>query len=243
MTRHVSIEWPDAAPFRERGGAPIRVLAVSDQLDPALGDERSRRAIGPIDFIVGCGDLDCDDLSFLADGFNAPLVYVLGNHDAEARWEACRAYCPDGIKSTAVHHEAGLSIAGLTWPGRRGPRALRSEGGAWGQALRLAVRMLGRPKPMIVLSHVPPRGAGDVPNGGYHRGFVGYWWLLRRLRPPLWLHGHTPLPAITEWHIQRGTTTLVNVTGAVVVEIWAPGSWAASMATPDEATSNQVGQN
>jgi len=240
VTRHLSIEWPDAAPFRDRGGAPIRLLAISDQFNPALGDERSRRAIGPIDLIVGCGDLDCDDLAFLADGFNAPLVYVLGNHDAGPRWETSKAYCPEAIRSTAAHHEAGLTIAGLSWPGQRGPGAHRSEGGAWRQALRLGVRRLGRPTPAIVISHVPPLGAGDMPSAaGYHRGFRGYSWLMRRLRPPLWLHGHTPLAATTEWHIQRGSTTIVNVTGAVVIEIWAPGSWAASIAEPAETASDQ----
>ncbi len=140
-----------------------------------------------------------------------------------------------------MHHEAGLSIAGLTWPGQRGPRAPRSERGAWNQALRLALRRLGRPEPVIVLSHVPPRGAGDMPGGEYHRGFRGYSWLLHRLRPPLWLHGHTPSAAAPEWHIQRGSTTVVNVTGAVVIEIWAPGSWATSMATDTESASSGAG--
>ena len=240
MTRRLSIEWPDPAPFRDRGGAPIRILAVSDQFDRALEDERSRRSVGPIDLIVGCGDLDCDELSFLADGFNAPMVYVLGNHDADARWEACRAYCPDAAISTALHHESGIAIAGLTWPGKRGPGAPRSERKAWSQSLRLAVRRLGRHKPVMIISHVPPLGAGDMPSpAGYHRGFRGYSWLMRRVRPPLWLHGHTPLAATTEWHIQRDSTTLVNVTGAVVIEIWAPGSWDASIAEPPDEVSRQ----
>jgi hypothetical protein len=237
VTRHLSVEWPDAAPFRDRGGAPIRLLAVSDQIDPVLEDERSRRRIGPIDLIVGCGDLDCDDLSFLADGFNAPLVYVLGNHDSDKRWEACAAYCPDAIRDTAVRHEVGLSIAGLTWPGRRGPQAPRSERAAWNQSLRLALRRFRRREPLIMLSHVPPRGAGDIPKSGagYHLGFRGYSWLMGRLRPPLWLHGHTPMAAATEWHLQCGPTTVVNVTGAVLIEIWAPGSWEASLSKPGEA--------
>ena len=239
MTRHLSIEWPDPAPFRDRGGAPIRLLAISDQFNPALGDERSRRAIGPVDLIVGCGDLDCEDLAFLADGFNAPLVYVHGNHDAGPRWDASKAYCPEAIRSAAERSEAGLTIAGLSWPGRRGPGAHRSEGGAWRQALRLAARRMGRSRPVIVISHVPPLGAGDMPSAaGYHRGFRGYSWLMGRLRPPLWLHGHTPLAATTEWRIQRGSTTLVNVTGAVVIEIWAPGSRAASIPAQGDTASD-----
>jgi uncharacterized protein len=232
VTRHVSIEWPDARPFRNRGGAPIRLLAISDQFNPVLADERSRRAVGPIDLVIGCGDLDCDDLSFLADGFNAPLVYVLGNHDAGLRWDSSGAYCPAAIPSARVHREAGLSMVGLSWPGVRGPNAHHDERGAWNQAVSLAMRRLRRSEPLIVFSHVPPRGAGDVPGLGFHRGFHGYWWLLHHLHPPLWLHGHTPLAATTEWHIEHGPTTLVNVTGAVVIEIWPPGSWAASMSQP-----------
>ena len=58
VTRRMAIVWPDPAPFRDRGGAPIRLLAVSDQLDPTLGDRRNREAIGPIDLIVGCGYTD-----------------------------------------------------------------------------------------------------------------------------------------------------------------------------------------
>lgn len=244
MTRHLSIEWPDPDPFRDRGGSPIRLLAISDQFNPALRDERSRRAIGPVDLIVGCGDLDCEDLAFLADGFNVPLVYVHGNHDAGPRWDATKAYCPEAIRSAATQREAGLIIAGLSWPGRRGPGAHRSEGGAWRQALRLAARRMGRSRPVMVISHVPPVGAGDMPSAaGYHRGFRGYSWLMGRLRPPLWLHGHTPLAATTEWHIQRGSTTLVNVTGAVVIEIWAPGSRAASRAAPGDTASDETSRS
>ena len=78
-----------------------------------------------------------------------------------------------------------------------------------------------------MISHAPPLGAGDIPSDDYHRGFSGYLWLLRRLEPPLWLHGHTPLAATSDWQIKRGPTTLVNATGAVVIELSPPGSGAA----------------
>jgi predicted phosphodiesterase len=223
VSRRLILEWPDAAPFKDRDGRPIRLLAVSDVLDPTLVEQRNRKAMGPIDLILGCGDLDCADLSFVADGFDAPLVYIHGNHDSEVRWAACKLTCPEALRSTAIHREAGLSIAGLTWPGARGLRAERSERKAWSQALRLATRHLGHEEPVIVISHVPPYGAGDIPGNGYHRGFRGYLWLMRRLAPPLWIHGHTPLAAASDWHISRGPTTLINATGAVVIELYAPG--------------------
>ena len=82
MTRRLTLEWPDPAPFKDRNGASIRILAVSDILEPTLTDARNRSALAPIDFIVGCGDLEHHDLGFIADSFNAPLLWVNGNHDA-----------------------------------------------------------------------------------------------------------------------------------------------------------------
>jgi hypothetical protein len=222
MTRRLTIHWPDPAPFRDRDGAPIRLLAVSDLLEPTLVDVRNRSQLGPIDLIVGCGDLDCDELTFITDGFNAPLIYVQGNHDTDERWMQCKDSCPDAIHSTSVLNRSGLSIAGLTWPGHRGKRGNRSERTAWSQALRLVTRRLGKPGPMIVISHVPPLGTGDVATDPYHRGFKGYRWLLGRLGPILWLHGHTPLAAAREWLVQVGDTTVVNVTGAVVIDLLPP---------------------
>ena len=222
MTRRLTIEWPDPAPFRGRDGAPIRLLAVSDEREPTLADSRNRDAIAPIDLIVGCGDLDCHDLAFIADSFNAPLVYVKGNHDTDAKWKQCTDFCPEAIHSTAILRRAGISMAGLTWPGQPGKPSNRSESTAWNQVLRLATRRFVQPEPMIVLSHVPPLGVGDVATDPYHRGFKGYRWLLERLEPTLWLHGHTPLAAISDWKVQIGNTTVVNVTGAVVIELLPP---------------------
>ena len=53
----------------------------------------------------------------------------------------------------------------------------------------------------------------------YHRGFAGYRWLCRRLKPRLWIHGHSALAAVADWRQDWGGTTLVNVTGAVLVEM------------------------
>jgi hypothetical protein len=46
--------------------------------------------------------------------------------------------------------------------------------------------------------------------------------LLERLRPPLWLHGHTTTASVPSLVVQAGPTTVVNVTGAVLVELTPP---------------------
>ena len=234
MTRTLTVEWPDPRAFADRGGEPIRLLAVSDDRDPALDHPENRNRLERVDLVVGCGDLEPDYLSFLADAFVSPLVFVRGNHDAGAAWNAESLHVPDPIADGAVLREAGIAVTGLSWPSLRNGRA-RDETGAWSQVAQLMLRHAGRPpEPLLVLSHAPPRGAGDVATDPYHVGFSAYEWLARHVKPPLWLHGHTPVAASLPWYCSRGATTFVNVTGAVLVELApmpAPGSRARSHAT------------
>ena len=46
---------------------------------------------------------------------------------------------------------------------------------------------------VLVVSHAPPRDVNDDPDDRAHRGFTAFRWLVDRLSPPLWLHGHTAL--------------------------------------------------
>ncbi len=74
-------------------------------------------------------------------------------------------------------------------------------------------------RPDIIVSHAPPQGLGDTPEDHYHRGFAAYRWLLERLKPSLWIHGHTALAASNGWWVSHGPTTVINATGAVLIEI------------------------
>jgi len=65
---------------------------------------------------------------------------------------------------------------------------------------------------------------GDTASDPYHLGYAAYRWLLDRIRPPLWLHGHTTIAAVKDWRDAYGPTTVANVTGSVVVELVPPGA-------------------
>jgi hypothetical protein len=203
MTRRLTVAWPDRHPFDVRDGAPIRLLAVSDDPDPALDHAVNREAIGRVDAVVGCGDLEPDYLCFLADAFGVPVAYVRGNH-------------------------GGITVVPLEWPGIDGRRAaMRDERGAWWDVLRaerglLGRRLKGRSRPVMVLSHAPPRGVGDVAADPYHVGYAGYRWLLDRHRPPVWLHGHTTPASVVGWRESHGPSTVANVTGSILVELVPP---------------------
>jgi Icc-related predicted phosphoesterase len=227
MIRRFRLTWPDRRPFVGRDGRPIRFLAASDEADPALEHEVNRAALGPIDAVIGCGDLEPHWLSFLADAFNAPLVFVRGNHDRGVAWKARDTTMPVALGAGDAARLEGIAIAGLEWPGVRQPGNQRRDGLAWAHALRVALRVLGatlrgRTEPLLVISHVPPEGAGDSASDAYHVGFSAYRWLMNRLRPPLWLHGHTAIASVPSLETVVGRTTLVNVTGAVLVELVPP---------------------
>lgn len=229
MIRRLRVVWPDEALFASREGRPIRLLAVSDDIDAALGHAVNRAGLGRLDAIVGCGDLEPDYLGFLADAFHVPLAFVRGNHDRGGRWEESSGAAPRPLATGHLSRLEGLTIAALEWPGTRSDEALRHDSRAWWDVARLATsiasrRLTGRRGPILVLSHAPPEGLGDRAADRYHVGFAAYRWLLGRLRPPLWLHGHVPPASVSDWRCSLGRTTIANVTGAVVIELVPPGS-------------------
>jgi Icc-related predicted phosphoesterase len=206
------------------GDAPIRLLAVSDERAPALDSEINRAQLGRLDGILGCGDLEPAYLCFLADAFAAPLALVRGNHDRGAAWEDTSQQIAQPLDGR-IESMRGIDIVGLSWPGQRSGRAERSELSAWWQAIAAYVRARRRGRRLrIVISHAPPRGHGDVATDPYHTGFAAYAWLCRRLRPLLWLHGHTPTAGGEQWRTRLGQTTLANVTGAVLIELHRDGA-------------------
>jgi hypothetical protein len=230
VIRRLTIPWPDERPFLERGGRPIRYLAVSDEREPSLEVEANRDAIAPIDAVVGCGDLDPRWLAFLADAFAAPLAYVRGNHDHGGDWEERTLVVPQPLESGTTSRLAGLTVGTFEWPGAGSAHNRRRPDIAWLDAFRLLRRRLGqwltsipsrRIEPILVISHAAPEGAGDAPDL-YHRGFPAYRRILDWLQPPVWLHGHTTTAAVDSLVVRSGPTTLVNVTGAVLVELVPP---------------------
>ena len=224
MIRRLRVAWPDRQRFAG-GRAAVGILAVSDAVDSALAWSANRDSLGRIDLVVGCGDLEPESLAFVIDAFGAPSIHVRGNHDTGAGWVEAVHLLPNAARSgvsicPAAAGGVDIEVLPLGWAGAPGAVARRDEGAAWRHVLgwwaRRAIR--GRTgRPFIVVSHVPPLGAGDAADP-YHRGFRAYRWLMEHARPVLWLHGHTPL-AGTPWLVTCGPTTLVNATGAVLIEL------------------------
>ena len=206
-------------PGSARLPAELTILAVSDEPEEGLTKQAVRDQIGRPDLIVGCGDLDAPYLAMLADAFVAPLLFVRGNHDRGNTWDAAAKQLPEPMRDARPVRFGPVSFAGLSWPGETRGRAVRDDGAAWSQVVPLALRSAFSKRPLVILSHMPPEGLGDVQADRYHRGFRAYRWFVDRVHPALWLHGHVHPAARLDGLVVTDPLTIVNVTGAVVIHL------------------------
>jgi Icc-related predicted phosphoesterase len=207
-----------------RAGRPIRILAVSDEPDPTLDSTVTRDRLGPIDFIIGAGDLQPEYLSFVSDAFHAPLRYVRGNHDFGPAWTHTeRELLPQPMPDATVVEEIGIRMIGFSGSPVYNTRGMQvSAIGMWMRVFVAWLRTL-RVRPLLVVTHAPPRDVNDDQDPA-HRGFRSFRWLVRRLTPPLWLHGHTALVrrGIDDRSAKLGETLFYNCTGATLLELLPP---------------------
>jgi Icc-related predicted phosphoesterase len=70
----------------------------------------------------------------------------------------------------------------------------------------------------VLVTHAPPRGAGDREDPA-HRGFEALNWLAERLRPPLLLHGHIHPDGAPARPHRLGRTVVRNVVGRHLLDI------------------------
>lgn len=181
----------------------MRILTVSDKVEPVLYSPYIRERVGHVDLILACGDLPYHYLEYIVGMLDAPLYYVHGNHDIEvAAPPPYSAGCkPVGITWAENLHARTVSYKGLLLAGLEGSRRytprrpfqyseaeMRLQVFWLSQALRWNRLRYGRHLD-ILITHAPPRGihdADDLP----HQGFESYLKLLHRFRPLLMIHGH-----------------------------------------------------
>ena len=194
----------------------LRLLAVSDEVEPQLLDERTVAGQGRIDLLIGCGDLPADYLDGLATLYGAPLLFVRGNHDPPDRKGD---YPPDAEIDGRVVTERGLLIAGLEGCIRYsgGPHQY-TERQMTAKALALRFRLRGR-RPDVLITHGPPAGINEGSDPP-HRGLRAVRRAVEWMHPRLLLHGHVhPYGRDTPREGQLGETRVINVVGHRLIEV------------------------
>jgi calcineurin-like phosphoesterase family protein len=215
----------------------MRILCVSDQVDPVVYSPRMRERFRDVDLVLSAGDLPMEYLGFITSMLNRTLIFVAGNHDMAS--ESKRSEQPSwrdisDIRSEPAHgaidagfrllKEEGLIVLGL--PGsllyNRGPQQFTEFSMAFRIALhvpRLLLNMLLRGRAVdLVLTHAAPRGIHDR-DDLCHRGFRSFLWLMRVFRPRWLVHGHIHLYDLADVRISAyHETTVVNAFGHWILD-------------------------
>jgi len=196
----------------------LKLLSVSDVVDPMLHEHAEKGPFTAIDVIISCGDLPPEYLSRLAHVYNAPLYFVGGNHDIRYK---------DKLPQGGVDLHGRLErIKGLNFLGLEGSRWY--NGGPYqytDSQMRAIIRRL-RPTLWwqggldVVVTHAPPRHIHDAEDL-CHRGFRSFCWLIDKYQPDYFIHGHIhrhfsdPFERVTV----VDATKVVNTYGYNILEI------------------------
>ena len=201
----------------------MKILAISDAVEPVLHGQNLARYCSGVEAVVSCGDLPFEYLEYVLTFSGVPLYYVRGNHDPEGP-KAPEGCIPiDG----RVEDIGGVVVAGLSgspWysggPNQYTERAMRRRGRALSARIALG-KLRGMKPPDVFVTHSPPLGLGDREDVA-HTGFESFLGLIDRHDPSLWLHGHVHLygPEAREGReTRRGETRVINVYGHRILEV------------------------
>lgn len=195
----------------------IRILSVSDLIDPALTRKIEEKTLEPVDLILSCGDLPPEYLSFLRTRLEKPLFYVKGNHDI-------RYIDNSPLGCTNIHGRVivfnSIKIMGLEgsmWYNGGVYQYRDSEMKKIIQGLWLPI--LKNRGVDIVITHAPPRHIHDAEDL-CHMGFQSFNQLIERRKPKLFIHGHIHKSFAHPDHriTQAGVTKVVNTCGHTILE-------------------------
>jgi len=165
----------------------MKILTVSDRVEPILNDSFDMKRFSGIDLILSCGDLPPEYLTLISNRVQAPLYYVKGNHDIRYDLKP-----PEGCmnlhgKLVQFHDFKILGLEGSRWynggPNQYTERQMRRI------VRNLKIDLWWKGGIDMVVSHAPPRHIHDAEDR-CHRGFKSFTWLISHYAPKYFIHGH-----------------------------------------------------
>ncbi len=178
----------------------MKVLAVSDRVMDKLYSSQARQLYPDVELLIGCGDLPFYYLDFLTSAFNAPLVYVRGNHDGGPQYAADGRVWREVRGGVDIHGKVvtrkGLILAGFQGSMRYKAHSdfMYSESEMRVTVAQIVPRLLWNRQRFgraldILITHSPPYGIHDRSDLA-HTGFKVFLSFLRMFKPHYHLHGH-----------------------------------------------------
>ncbi len=196
----------------------MKVLSVSDTVVSELYDHFDPELVRGVELILACGDLPPEYLTFLRDRVDAPLYYVLGNHDI-------RYLQSPPVGCTYVHRRLVrvgdyrlLGLSGSRWYNGGMNQYHESEMRKIIRSLWLQLRLAGGVD--IVLTHAPPRHVHDAEDC-CHKGFSCFRRLIDKYGPRWFIHGHihARFDDVCERTTVINSTRVMNTYGYVLFEL------------------------
>ena len=165
----------------------MKILTLSDRVEPVLYDQFDRRQFEDVDLILACGDLPPEYLSFVCGKLNLPLYFVRGNHDL--RYDASPPQGCINLADELVQFKGKniLGLEGSRWY-NGGPHQYTEREMHW-KIRRLRPRIWWKGGVDIVITHAPPRHIHDAEDR-CHRGFKSFRRLIDKYSPHYFIHGH-----------------------------------------------------
>ena len=214
----------------------MKILCVSDQIDPLVYSNSIKKRFADVDLILGAGDLPLDYLDFIVSTLNKPMLYVFGNHHVVEKPRSPFLQQEDGSFhinlreesdshiGSKVRREEGFIVAGLGGSMRynKGPNQFTELEMYW-EIVKLIPRLFcnrlfhGRFLD-ILLTHAPPRGIHDKPDR-CHLGFRAFLWFIKKFKPRYLVHGHIHLYDLSDIRRTRWMQTeVINAYGHYIID-------------------------
>ncbi|MDR1419598.1 MAG: metallophosphoesterase [Treponema sp.] len=214
----------------------MKILCISDQIDPLVYSATIRQRFGDVDLVLSAGDLPMDYLEFVVTSLNKPLFFVFGNHNlGELRyytgkemtsgWEDTLDHSSGAVHvGSRIRVENGLIVAGL------GGSMEYNHGENQYTEFKMKMEILkllpglvfnrifrGRYLD-ILLTHASPRGIHDREDK-CHWGFKCFLDFMRLFKPKYLVHGHIHLYSLSDLRISRyGDTQVINAYSHHVID-------------------------
>ena len=179
----------------------MRILAISDVHGSIAALSRIGAMAGDVDLLLIAGDLtdfgganEAKNLLSFLEAFKGKMILVPGNCDKKGAREvfSTEEICADGRFVEA----GGARVIGAGGcPLRTGLTPYERQDYELSDALELALEELAEAgsdpsRPLIVLSHTPPKASGADRRKGADVGSPALKEALLRITPPLWVCGH-----------------------------------------------------
>jgi Icc-related predicted phosphoesterase len=202
----------------------MKILCVSDQIDPLVYSNSIKTRFADVDMILGAGDLHMEYLDFIVSNLNKPLFFVLGNHHTSLITDdgfCCLGNMNVGSK---VRQAGGLIVAGLGGSKRYnlGPNQF-TDFQMYFEMVKLIPALLWnrlfRKRYLdILLTHAPPKGIHDKQDR-CHSGFKAFLWFIKVFKPKYLVHGHIHLYDLSDERCNRCMQTeVINAYGYYVID-------------------------